>query len=194
MSTKLYNGIKFKTDDIYQLFEELKGIKEKAIKIGMDNLCSLDTLCHFILNNKLSDSNTYEVKNALEDNLRGVYRTMLDPLFNFSILIFPYKGKLYGYYFDDDLYEYGELIKDISDDYSYQNQTDRPEGISEEEYEERKKVWEGILGYDTMSERGLRYNFVSIDTIFDDNERFKRLMSSIKEALEYLKRNGNKWF
>lgn len=192
MSTKLYNGIKFKTDDIYQLFEELKGIKEKAIKIGMDNLCSLDTLCHFILDNKLSDFNTYEVKNALEDNLRGNYRTMLDPLFNFSILIFPYKGKLYGYYFDDDLYEYGELIKEISDDYSYQNQTDRPDEISEEEYEERKNVWEDILGYDTMSERGLRYKFVSVDTIFDDNERFKRLMVSIKEALEYLKEDDNK--
>ena len=194
MSTKLYNGIRFKTDDIYQLFEELKGIKEKAIKIGMDNLCSLDTLCHFILNNKLSNFNTYEVKNALVDNLRGKYRTMLDPLFNFSILIFPYKGKLYGYYFYDGLYEYSELIAEIADDYSYQNQTDRPETISEEEYEEREKVWEDILGYDTMSERGLKYNVVSAVNIFDDNERFKRLMSSIKEALEYLKRNDNKWF
>ena len=194
MSTKLYNGIRFKTDDIYQLFEELKGIKEKAIKIGMDNLCSLDTLCHFILDNKLSNFNTYEVKNALVDNLRGKYRTMLDPLFNFSILIFPYKGKLYGYYFYDGLYEYSELIAEIADDYSYQNQTDRPETISEEEYEEREKIWEDILGYDTMSERGLKYNVVSADNIFDDNERFKRLMSSIKEALEYLKRNDNKWF
>lgn len=191
MSTKLYNGIKFKTDDIYQLFEELKCIKEKAIKVGMDNLCSLDTLCHFILNNKLSDSNTYEVKNALVDNLRGKYRTILDPSFNFSILIFPYKGKLYGYYFDDGLYEYSDLIGEIADDYSYQNQTDRPEGISEEEYEEREKVWEDIIGYDTMSERGLKYNFVSADTIFDDNERFKMLMVSIKEALEYLKRNND---
>ena len=45
-----------------------------------------------------------------------------------------------------------------------------------------------------MRKRGLKYNFVSVDTIFDDNDRFKRLMSSIKEALEYLKRNGNKWF
>lgn len=184
MSTKLYNGIKFKTNDIFELMNQLKELKEKCVPIGVGKLCDKKELAFFIRHNKLVEKKTYSIYCELRNNLNQEARNILDFNALFSLVIFPYNNQIYGYYFNDGIEEYKDLLSEIAEDFHYQNQCDRPEHISESEWDEREKIWNDILGYDSFSQRGLKFEVVSTLDLFDykySQEIFNAINSAIEE-------------
>lgn len=64
-----------------------------------------------------------------------------------SITFIPFEGALYGMVFT----EQNEFLdrwmqKPFVEDFHYQNRTDRPRNVSEYDWEERSRVWNGIFG------------------------------------------------
>lgn len=185
MSTKLYGGIKFKTKNIFELYEQFMEIKPKAVQIGLKILSNVEDLKYFIILNKLQKADKYDIVRQLNVSLNKQWRTIDDNNVLFSVMIFPYKNELYGYRFDDDVQEYQELLTDIADDFHYQNQCDRPKHITEEEWDEREKIWNDILEYDSFSQRGFKFEFVSAIDLMDYQYR-QSLFEGIEKALEEL--------
>lgn len=59
-------------------------------------------------------------------------------------------------------------MKDIADDFHYQNQTDQPEDISDEEWQHRSQIWNDIFDvYFTPGEAGPTYEIVKSDDFND---------------------------
>ncbi len=68
--------------------------------------------------------------------------------FNSSVVIVPMEDKQLLMYFGSD--DGRDVIKHLPwlSDYHYQNQTDAPKGISDEEWELRRQTWEKAIGPD----------------------------------------------
>lgn len=183
MSTKIYNGVVCKSNSMEEILQKFIKIREEAVKKHNEQL-TVDELVFFIEQNGLKDKHVYDIYNRLEENISNRCRNIFDINFNFSIVLFPYKKKIYGIYFTDNAKEDYELISDLFDDYHYQDQCDKPEHISEEEWEERYNVWDELLGYDRISSRGFLYTFCcsyDLDTM--------TIFEKIREAKEKINQN-----
>lgn len=68
--------------------------------------------------------------------------------YNCEVVLFPLKDKtLLMYFGNSDLRKVVDNLPYLSD-YHYQNQTDKPENVSEEEWNQRKKDWDEALSRD----------------------------------------------
>lgn len=160
MSSKLYNGIRFKSRNMADILKQLISIRKEVVLIA-NSLLTIEEIEFFILFNKLGDKNKIEIFKEIEKELCSLHRQRLSLNFNFSIALIPEKkGYVYGYYFADNEKEYFDAIKPFIEDYHYQNQCDKPENISSREWNRRYKKWNKLLGYDTFFERAFIYNIV----------------------------------
>lgn len=66
----------------------------------------------------------------------------------------------------------------------YYNNTDKPESITDEEWDNRGKDWDKALGYNAPSDNGLMVEFINKNTLLN-NLMFKDLSEDIKEIYEY---------
>ena len=137
MSTKLYSGIKFKSNKLGTVIRQLNSLKEESIKNVMDTfkdeksmnflrMCALYREC---LERGEHLENYWNFERRLKDKLRNPWSDYgFD--FKFCVTIFERKNKLYGIYFDQTYLNYKMLFdRDIAIDYHYQDQTDKPEEL-----------------------------------------------------------------
>ena len=76
----------------------------------------------------------WESRRTLVQSLNSTFRDRCEPDFNFSVCVIPWTdGNVYGISFHEEIKENVELLRDIADEYHYQNQTDQPDDISDEE-------------------------------------------------------------
>lgn len=84
-----------------------------------------------------------------------------------ELVFIPCDNKMFVMYFGDPIYK--SVIADDHEhyvDYHYQNQCDRPEWITDEEWEQRSKDWEKAIGPDYVPSRhGLTFSLVDYDSI-----------------------------
>lgn len=66
----------------------------------------------------------------------------------------PYMDANYYY---DAWYSLAEVER-----YGYWNNTDQPDDVSDEEWEERRAAWDRVFGWDVVSERALCFNLVEL--------------------------------
>lgn len=77
-------------------------------------------------------------------------------VYNFEICLFPYKKDVLIMNYSD--YIYRDIINQFAwEDYSYWNNTDKPENVSNKEWNNRCKIWETVC-YDAPANCSLRYN------------------------------------
>lgn len=157
MSTKIYNAYEYK-NDIYSLYNFLINLKDEAIDIA----CNI--VQHSMKNYDDRYSwNDYENKiKALFQNNSAVY-----PNITLSMVIYPIKYKNKDRIF---INYYGDLIHSVLEDkflnndfldFHYQNQTDGPDDVSEDEWEERAIIWDIIFNnYTIPSQIGFIFNVV----------------------------------
>lgn len=183
MSTKIYNGIKFKSKDFYLLLQELIEVKNKAKEVSI-NLISDKDLLYFIGGNKLEDKDAYsiaqEFSEALDSNNKSKWA--LVPNVHFSVVIYPTpEGDIYGYYFDSNKVEYNNLLKPLYTDFHYQNQSDPPTNLSEEEWDFRREKWDQLVDY-KFKDTGFTYEFVTGEDIdvWDLQDRIKSILEKLK--------------
>lgn len=195
MSTKIYNGIRFKSKSIHEVTQQLIGIREAAIKLGNERLndrlpLAIALALHENKGKELhadryrSERSLFlftlemEIQRGMEKSLRRI----ADPSFLFSVMLFPHPdGTLYGYYLDDNVPGYRDLLydNDIAEEYHYQNQSDEPEDISEEDWDKRREVWDEILGWDSLNDRGWEFCIVKPRDFDLDREKAIEVLEKI---------------
>lgn len=183
MSTKLYNGIKFKSNNIKEVLDQLISVKETAKQIAIDSISDRD-LVLFIEANKLLDNDAWAIANELKDAISSdsYIKWSCKPRLRFSVVVYPTtEGDIYGYYFDCDKKEYNDLIKPFYTEFHYQNQCDKPDNISDEEWEFREQKWDELLK-DRFMDTGFSYEIVSGDDLdfFDLVEKIKIVLDKLK--------------
>lgn len=188
MSAKLYNGIRFKSRNMADILQQLVSLRKDIVKYA-NNLLDVEEIKFFIIINKLNDANCHEIFRKIIDSLNSTNRTILSIRFNFSIALIPEKnGYVYGYYFVD-YEEYFDLIKPFVEDYHYQNQCDKPDNISNREWNNRRKKWDKLLGYDTFSQRAFTFSMVDSNDL-DIFSTLKKIEKAIDE-IKYENNNKN---
>ena len=142
MSTKIYNGIRFKSRNFYEVVSQLYDLKKQAIANSVDELVGDPFTMVRFLKNKFNDdfdiealkdpynNFTFECLNALKSDLDDRLRSSFGIDFNCSVNIIPHpNGNIYGYVFNDRIQQNYDLLLSIADEYGYQNQTDKPDEI-----------------------------------------------------------------
>ena len=183
MSLKIYNGIKFKSKSLLEIVSQLYAIKEQAKKNSNDYLMNDGgRIVHLMVKNKIIDNfediftkeftsdDYWNVDRLITESLDSRWRDRMEPNFNFNVCVIPWTdGNVYGIYYDDDIEENRALLNDIADEYHYQNQTDQPDDIDDEEWSERRDVWNEIFDkYCSPNDAGFIYEIVtSSDLHFD---------------------------
>lgn len=193
MSTKLYTGIKFKSNKLSTVIRQLNGLKEEAKKNVMETFQKKEKSWNFVhllllyekeLEKGTRIEDSWDFERILHKELRQPYN---DFDFEFGVTIFERKNKLYGIYYDQTHKNYNMLFdRDIAVDYHYQNQTDKPEDISNRDWDFREEVWEDIFEDISAlwipSEAGAVYKIVDVNDIVVTKEMFKDIVDTIEEC------------
>jgi hypothetical protein len=180
MSTKIYNGVKLKSKDWKEVMEQLLSIKKEAEKISMQSI-SYENLSLFIIANKISDKDEYYIFDEIEKSLAFPDKYIFKIPFNFSICLYPTKeGDIYGAYFDS-LKGHYELIEPFIYDFHYQNSTDKPEDISDEDWNFRRNKWDELVDY-RFNEKAFIFNIVDYNSlnIMDVTDKIKKILPLIR--------------
>lgn len=198
MSTKIYNGIKFKSNNIVEIVQQLQNVREELLKIcNTSDIISQEDIIGFIkycdLDKEITKFSVYEIHHKMYDELlKQTEETRLFLRFTCSIYIIPYKdGNIYGGLFCDNV-KYYKYIMPYTEDYHYQDQTDRPEEITEEEWGERDDIWNEIFEkFWTFSEVGLKYEIIGAKDL-RLHERIEHALNEIKSENEPINNKDNK--
>lgn len=164
MSFKVYTGIKFRTKNIETALNQLKSIREQALKNMANSLLNHN---YIGLASKMtkylkadlrkykedpSEMNLLRVKleivrtlHRIGDNTEDArLRTELD--YPFEVMIYPYHGNLYGNYFGAEFGSENErLLMTIVDDYWYGDQGDPDPKLTTRQWNQRSKIWNELF-------------------------------------------------
>lgn len=186
---KIYNGIKFKSNDLQEIVKSLYDIRKQAIKNSVEYAKNHSDDFIFTMVDNIDDAfklniddfkTNRECQKKVQASLEKRWRTSKDPNFLFNVTIIPWAGEYYGCVYDDQISENRALLKDIADDFHYQNQTDQPEDISNEEWQHRSQIWNDIFDmYFTPGEAGPTYEIVKSDDFNDI--KYPNLLKDIVE-------------
>ena len=193
MSTKLYTGIKFKSNKLGVVIRQLHSLKKESVKrvqetfddVDSNNFMSMVLLYMNCLHDGIKVEDWWNFRKVLRNELRNPY-SQFGFSYKFSVVIFERKNKLYGVYFDNTYKNYKELFdKDIAIDYHYQDQCDKPDDVSNREWNFRKTVWEDIFDDVSIcwipSEAGVCYNIVDECDIDITKDTFKNIQDKYEE-------------
>ncbi len=161
MSTKIYYGFRVQTSDPKEIIKLVKDYRKKywsldARKKKIEFLHSI--VSHITDPEKLVmygefgyEMNAYTMAENLWHKMRGEikktgYRnSMVDT--DFQIVVFPHETVFLGIVYTESSKWFRKWLKmpGVSE-YGYWNNTDPPDDVSEEEWENRGKVWNEVLG------------------------------------------------
>lgn len=156
MSTKVYNAFKIDTNDIYEVQNILKGHHATVKEISKDKIIdfliksAVEDFDKDHINKKDTDKNYISIANQeMQERQREIQKTRSrDPEVDFDaeIAIFPLEGKFYGIYYSEQDEFYEDLLKQPNiSEFSYYNNTDKPDNISEKDWQERERIWDIIF-------------------------------------------------
>ena len=178
MSLKVYAGIKFHSKSMPEVIAQLHSIREQARKNSEDYFINNpmisigeDTSVDAVLNTKgdpeARKKFCWELMRTLREELGKTWRSNGGCDFKLEVCIIPWTdGNIYGTLYEDNIGANRDLVLTIADEYHYQNQTDKPDEISDEEWSEREEVWEAIFDkYWSPAEAGALYTIVGADDL-----------------------------
>lgn len=165
MSTKIYNGFRFKTNDLRKVFKEISGFRimlqpiaekkagEAVTRIAVEILD--DVCCGMIKKNEYTEKKifnrnapVYALNQYMERVKKMKSSGVRDPEvdFDFEMAILPMKNQILGIYYTEQEY-FADLWNSshFVEDYHYQNQTDRPKNISASDWNKRRIDWDKAL-------------------------------------------------
>lgn len=175
MSTKIYNGFKFKIKDITELHRSMNILRTEFnnIRDGM-MLDQMTEDCFSLFDRRTISPDLFDepvmrkVVNetyARQEEVR--IKQVRDPSvdFSFEICVYPHNGEFYGQFFTEQR-TLTEMLKKkcYFEDFSYWNNVDEPEGVTKEEWNNRERVWEEILSDSNYipSRAGFTYEIVPL--------------------------------
>jgi hypothetical protein len=189
MSTKIYDAFKFE-GTIQELMQELFLIRDKYWEQRRNDLkewgcMSLAAILDY--DHVTKNIEPYYLKNFRDakedirnkplyaqdfDTLNKILQAQIqsrlnDPLnFQASVIIYPNEDGIYLQFFG--LRDNSEYINDRFTDIHYQNQTDMPEDISEEEWDKRRETWDKIFERNSIpSNTGLSFPLIELENCWE---------------------------
>lgn len=212
MSTKIYNGIKFKAKNFKELFESIQKIRPEIEALSQE---MYSKYLHRLATELYDDSVMcgvegkdffYRAKQFFkqmcdESDFKNIRHP--DEDLSFSISVFPLGNKFLGIYHTEHE-EYVEILRryDIIEDYHYQNSTDKPENINTRFWNKRCKDWDKVLGWDKIYKRSFSFELIksieffrfsrNIDYLPSFEQRVKRIASEM--VFKDNCKEEDKWF
>lgn len=205
MSTKIYNGYIF-TDypSLYALRLRMERLRRKVQKeISKQlllltaskcvNLIDKIALGEYVGNKK--STILHEVKSEIEDRYKKIEeKRMRDPDYDFyfTLQILPIRGKILAMAFCER--KILEKLDGISwlKPYPYWNSTEKPDNISDKEWEQRRIDWDKALGENSIpSQNGFKVEFTLpylYYPYFPCAEKLLKLIPSFDDRLEKITR------
>ncbi len=145
MSTKIYNGFKFNTNNLRVIHKWLMELRKNVQPLAKKSMAKEEASRMTRLIDLGYEEPYLTTEKQLQKELRELkqssYRNpSID--FEFSVTIHPLANKILGIYYTEQK-EFSNLIQTQSwfVDYHYQNQTDPDETVTKKEWLQRKKDW-----------------------------------------------------
>jgi hypothetical protein len=157
MSTKIYRGFRFRSHDLFDIHNVIAAWRIELAELQRRDMASvLAGLSLEIIDRNAVNPRRNAGKNpfrAAREEVRTRQKEILgsglrDPEvdFDFELSILPHEGRIYGMVFSERPHWVNRwLAKDEVEDFSYWNSTDRPDGVSEEEWGTRGGIWQRIF-------------------------------------------------
>lgn len=179
MSTKIFNGLILRNSSLETALDTLKLMRQKCIPV-MKAATAKQIAKRIALKNDMRENyiliekkTEYVFASVLEEfheaertvKGRGTRNTTWDA--TFDICLIPDGRDILALSYFENNKEYTSLLEEAGfEDYSYQNSTDKPEVISENEWDERHARWNTALPRSTAPcEVGLTYSVIHWDDI-----------------------------
>lgn len=177
MSTKIYNGVRFKISTLELLLDKFKLLQKQLMKTAITEECKvLARLATRRLDlatiTGQEDANPfYSAAEELSERQRRVKITgQRDPSvdFSFSVVAIPTDHLILGTFYSEN----EVLVEMFSkqnwvEDYHYQDSTDKPSEISQFEWETREKTWKKFLNINAPTMySGFTYTMTEISNAF----------------------------
>lgn len=181
MSIKIYYGYKY-NGTIEELFKDLVPIRDKyreQVKelyalcieksIASGGTCDLpDTYFNGVRGMKYTDFDEKDWACFFESWIKMGLRDALNTMA--SVMVFPFEGNLYLIPYINQNYD-GHLcdiegIRDRIEYFGYWNNSDPDENCSEEEFSERGRIWNAILGYSPVKDYGFAFEIYDVDDVW----------------------------
>lgn len=178
MSTKIYNGLILRDSSIEQALKHLVSIKSQCVDAAEKaaaKVCAREmaysvdlaaNLC--VLGEQIQPFRTWKLMEKFDLAKvsvlgKGVRNTEWD--FTFNVCLIPANGNVLAIYSVESDLGYRDALLGVGfKDYHFQTSTDRPEDISEDEWNSRRDAWNSALpGRSTPSAVGVTYSVVSWD-------------------------------
>ena len=181
MSMKIWNGVRFKATVPEEVVAQLHSVRKRALTnsktyitagkgaalavraagYDKDSVFGIDTDDY---------KQMFDFRDRLENSFNKRFRSWEDPAFRFSVVVIPWQGALYGISYHEEIEDNRRLLDDFIEEYYYQDQTDKPDDVSDEEWQTRSGVWNDIFDrYVSPSEAGLTYEIVRSDDLTIDD-------------------------
>jgi len=140
MSIKIYNAYKVKDVDFLFLLEKFKKYREEYLDLVFDFLKT---------SNAIKEFDWFELVNKIKESCEK--NSSIDSFnFNGCIMVYPHRTGIYFQIFGmDNFPEWSKKLKNrikrYSKDFYYFNNIDKPKGISNEEWKDRRIIWDSIF-------------------------------------------------
>lgn len=112
---------------------------------------------------------------ATTDELKRIFRSGMRDPFNYvsSVMIYPYENDFYCVFFGmsdmlngvtylEELERNETFMKHFSD-FHYQNQTDQPDNVTDEEWNLRRDTWDKLISEYSFKRSGLEFTFIDAE-------------------------------
>ena len=158
MSTKIYDGIRFREADLAALHAAMMALRPgiRAVQAEMENKLIANLATSAIDDAAAKSTNAeapaFNAWTEVEERRRKIKTTgRRDPAvdFDLSLMVLPFEGKIYGLVFTDckDVEEFVMAAPWI-EPWPYWDNTDADESVTDEEWTERGKTWTAIFAQD----------------------------------------------
>lgn len=182
MSIKLYHGYRIKSTDIIEITKVLNEVGvayDKAAKIYLATL-----VAHVMANSwdaltlspelierdeELRGLKDYSISMHAHDFIEGRKQKIKatekrDPVYDFQldVVIFPEANQidtLALVFTENETFRRAFADHPMVESFPYWDNTDRPDELTDEQWEQRGKRWVDLIGHDTPSRRGLTRQF-----------------------------------
>jgi len=176
MSVKIYTGVRFIDSNMEVLLGNLVKERERWTRKVYDRLAD------FYVRKGIGIGTVTDFLDEVEKRKKEFVK-----FYELDVAIFPFEGKIYGMLFYDnfELPPFG--LKNVKyEDFSYWDNTDRPDTISAADWEERRRVWGALLldgKTGVPAHYGYLYSIYSAD-YFNEFVFYDILMSRVNNKKE----------
>lgn len=160
MSTAIYNGFSVSASSSVSIMDTVRKFRPYIETQGQKMFKS------FLHKNGFLDDSFNGRKFWLDLRSQTINKGIRAPELDtdFQLTLFPDKDRFLGIAFTEHEHWFRHwLLQPSVREYRYWNNTDRPSGISQKEWDRRAQVWDRVLGRDAPSTRGFTITLHEID-------------------------------